>query len=166
MLLVNIHELNIILAETVGLSTLEHQVDSIRRVFGLQRQDVFILGSAQNLGQRDQVDTEGNVTVAAVWRETLSTEQHGDEGNVRVVHGLEGDTGVIAVEVAVLNEVLDGVDDLREFREYRDLRGDRQGRYSRASGGQPVPIVPQALFQEVNWASPTTVGDGFYATYC
>jgi hypothetical protein len=31
---------------------------------------------------------------------------------VRVVHGLEGDSGVIAVEVAVLDKVLDGVDDL------------------------------------------------------
>jgi hypothetical protein len=80
---------------------------------------------------------------------------------VRVVHGLEGDTGVIAVEVAVLNEVLDGVDDLKEFREYRDLRGDRLGRYSRASGGQPVPIVPQALFQEVNWLLPPRSGTVF-----
>jgi hypothetical protein len=31
---------------------------------------------------------------------------------VGVVHGLERNTGVIAVEVAVLDEVLDGVDDL------------------------------------------------------
>ena len=29
-----------------------------------------------------------------------------------VVHSLEGDTGVIAVEVAVLDEVFDGVGDL------------------------------------------------------
>lgn len=29
-----------------------------------------------------------------------------------VVHGLESDAGVIAVEVAVLDQVLDGVDDL------------------------------------------------------
>jgi hypothetical protein len=33
---------------------------------------------------------------------------------VGVVHGLERDTGVIAIEVAVLHEVLDGVDDLVE----------------------------------------------------
>jgi hypothetical protein len=31
---------------------------------------------------------------------------------VGVVHGLERNAGVIAVEVAVLDEVLDGVDDL------------------------------------------------------
>ncbi len=29
-----------------------------------------------------------------------------------IVHGLEGDAGVIAVEVAVLNKVFDGVNDL------------------------------------------------------
>lgn len=29
-----------------------------------------------------------------------------------IVHGLEGNAGVIAVEVAVLYEVFDGVDDL------------------------------------------------------
>jgi hypothetical protein len=33
---------------------------------------------------------------------------------VGVVHGLEGDSGVIAVEVAVLHEIFDGVDDLKE----------------------------------------------------
>lgn len=31
-----------------------------------------------------------------------------------VVHGLKGDTRVIAVEVAVLHEIFDGVDDLDE----------------------------------------------------
>lgn len=29
-----------------------------------------------------------------------------------VVHGLQRDAAVIAIEVAVLNEILDGVDDL------------------------------------------------------
>ena len=29
-----------------------------------------------------------------------------------VVHGLESDTGVITIEVAVLNEIFDGIDDL------------------------------------------------------
>jgi hypothetical protein len=31
---------------------------------------------------------------------------------MRVVHGLQRDTRVIAVKVAVLHEILDGVDDL------------------------------------------------------
>jgi hypothetical protein len=36
---------------------------------------------------------------------------------VRVVHGLEGDAGVIAVEVAVLDEILDCIDDLKKLAE-------------------------------------------------
>jgi hypothetical protein len=37
---------------------------------------------------------------------------------VGVVHGLESDTGVIAVEVAVLHEVFDSIDNLK-----RELEG-------------------------------------------
>ena len=32
-----------------------------------------------------------------------------------VVHSLEGDTGVIAIEVAVLDKVFDSIDDLETF---------------------------------------------------
>lgn len=112
MLLVDIHELDIILAETVGLGALEHEVDGIGRVIRLERQDVFVLGGAQHLGQGDQVDTQGDVAVAPVGREPLCLQQHRHQRHVRVVHGLEGDPRVIAVEVAILNQVLDGVDDL------------------------------------------------------
>jgi hypothetical protein len=31
---------------------------------------------------------------------------------VRIVHGLEGNAGIIAVEVAVLDKILDRIDDL------------------------------------------------------
>lgn len=34
---------------------------------------------------------------------------------MRVVHSLEGNAGVIAVEVAVLYKVFDGIDDLRRL---------------------------------------------------
>ena len=40
-----------------------------------------------------------------------------------VIHGLEGDAGVIAVEIAVLHEVLDGIDDLGKELEGLELRG-------------------------------------------
>lgn len=111
--LVNVHELDVILANPVGLRALEHELDNVRRVLRLQGQDIFILGGAEHLGQGDQVDTESDVAVAAVGRESLSLEHHRDESNVGVVHSLEGNAGVIAVEVAVLNEILDCIDDLR-----------------------------------------------------
>lgn len=113
-LLVNVHKLDIILAQTVGLSALEHQVNGIGGVLRLEGENIFILGGTQNLGQGAKVDAESDVAVAAVWGEALCAEKHGDQGNMGVVHGLEGDTRVITVEVAVLNQVLDGVDDLME----------------------------------------------------
>ena len=43
-----------------------------------------------------------------------------------VVHGLEGNTGIIAVEIAVLHEVLDGIDDLGRELEGLEPGGSRK----------------------------------------
>ena len=112
MLLVNVHELDVVLAQPVALRALEHQVDDIRRILGFECEDVIVLCAAQDFGEGSEVDAEGKVAVAAEGREGLGLEHHGDESDVGVVHGLERDAGVIAVEVAVLDEIFDGVDDL------------------------------------------------------
>jgi hypothetical protein len=111
-LLINVHELDIILAQPVALSALEDQVDDIRRVLGLESQDVFVLCATQDFCEGGEVDSERKVAVAAERREGFGLEHHGDKGDVGVVHGLERDSRVIAVEVAVLHEILDGIDDL------------------------------------------------------
>lgn len=113
MLLVDVHELDIILADPVHIFALEGQVDDIGGILRLQRQDVFRLARAEDLGQGSEIDAEGDVAVAAVRAESVSAQQHGHEGNVGVVHGLQGETRVIAVEVAVLDEILDSIDDLK-----------------------------------------------------
>lgn len=113
-LLVNIHQLQVILGQAIRLGALELQVQYIWRILRLERQDIVVLGSSQDLGKRSEVDTESNVAVTAVGSEPLGLEHHADERDVGVVHGLEGDAGVITVEVAVLDEVLDSVDDLLE----------------------------------------------------
>ena len=102
MLLINVHQLDVVLAESVAFAALEHQVDDIWRIFSLQCEDIFILGRAQDFRQGGQVDAESDVAVTSKWGEHLGFEHHGYEGDVGVVHGLEGDAGVIAVEVAVL----------------------------------------------------------------
>lgn len=76
MFLVDIHQLDIILAYPVGLRALEHEVNCVGGVLGLERQDVFVLGGPQNLGQRDQVDSQRDVAVAPVGGEALGAEQH------------------------------------------------------------------------------------------
>lgn len=50
-----------------------------------------------------------------------------------VIHGLEGDAGVIAVKVTVLNEVLDGVDNLKVER-YPSQHGGMPGKGRLAHG--------------------------------
>ncbi len=112
MLLVNVHQFDVVFAESVRLGTLEHQVNDIWRVVRLQGQDVFVLSSAEDLGQGDQVDTDGDVAVTAVGGEAFSLQKHGHKGNVGVVHSLKGDSGVIAIEIAVLYEIFNGVDNL------------------------------------------------------
>jgi hypothetical protein len=117
-LLVNVHELDVVLADPVRRVVLEDQVDNIRRVLGLEGEDVIGLSCAQNLCERAKVDTEGDVAVASEGCESLGPQQHGDESDMGVVHGLQRDTRVIAVEVAVLDEVLDGIDDLMGLLDY------------------------------------------------
>lgn len=55
-LLVNVHQLEVVLADAVVLAALEDQVQAVGRVLGLERQDILVLRRAQHLGQRRQVD--------------------------------------------------------------------------------------------------------------
>ena len=116
MLLVDVHELNVIFADSSCALGLEDQIDNIWRILRLDGEDVVASSSTQHLCERSEVDTERDVAVAAEGRESFELEHHGNESDVRVVHGLERDTRVIAVEVAVLYEVLDGIDDLLSVR--------------------------------------------------
>lgn len=115
MLLVNVHELDIILADPIVAGVLEHKVDNVWCILRLDCQHVLILGSAKHLGQGAEVDAEGNIAVASEGLEGFGPKQHGDEGNVGVVHGLEGDAAVITVEVAVLDKVLDCIYELNSY---------------------------------------------------
>lgn len=112
MLLVNIHKLDVILADPVGGVVLEDEVDDIRRILGLDSENIVVLGGAKDFGKGAEVDAEGNIAIAAEGLEGFRAQEHGDKGNMGVVHGLERDARVIAVEIAVLDEVLDCVDNL------------------------------------------------------
>ncbi len=112
MLLIDIHQLKIVFGQSVALAGLELEVQHIWGVLGLEGKNIVVLGSTEDLGEGTEVDTERNVAIATVWGETLGLEHHGDERDVGVVHGLQSNAGVVAVEVAVLDEVLDRIDNL------------------------------------------------------
>lgn len=98
--------------QPIRLRALEHEVDHIGRVVGLNGQDILILSGAQHLCQGDEVDAESDISVASVRGEGFGEELHRDQCNMGVIHGLEGNAGVIAVEIAVLHEVSDCIDNL------------------------------------------------------
>jgi hypothetical protein len=112
MLLINIHKLNIVLANSIHILALERQVHNVWCVFGLQRQEVLSLAGPEHLCKGAQIDTQSNVAVASEGRESVGSEKHGNERYVRVVHSLQRNARVIAVEVAVLHQVFDSVDHL------------------------------------------------------
>lgn len=112
MFLINVHELDVVFAYPIVRRALEDKIDDIWSIFGLQSEDVCCLCGFQNLCEGGKVDSESNVAVASVWAEGFRFQHHGNEGNMGVIHGLEGNARVIAVEVTILDEVLDSVDDL------------------------------------------------------
>lgn len=103
MLLINVHELDIVFAEPVTVRALKDHVDNVWRILRLECQDILILSAAQNFLKRGQIDAESDVAIAAERRERFGLEHHGDESDMGVVHGLQRDAGVIAIEVAVLD---------------------------------------------------------------
>lgn len=76
MLLINIHQLQVILAQPVTLAALELEVENIRSILRLKSQDIFVLSSAKNFSERGKVDTESYIAIAAVGREALGLEHH------------------------------------------------------------------------------------------
>lgn len=112
MLLIDVHQLEFVLTHPVGGGGVEPESDDVGHVLGLDHQHLVSLRRPHDLGERAEVEAEGEVAVASEEGEGVDLEHHRDEGDVGVVHRLEGDAFIVAVEVAVLDEVLDGLDDL------------------------------------------------------
>jgi hypothetical protein len=88
MLLINVHQLDVIFAQSIGFCVLKDEVDNIRGVLSLESEDVFILSCTKNFRERVQVDAESDISVASEEGEHLGLEHHGYQGNMGVVHGL------------------------------------------------------------------------------
>jgi hypothetical protein len=113
-LLVNVHQLDIVLANAVVLRVLEDKVQGIRSILGLESKDVIVLSTPKHLRERREIDAEGYVTVAAKGAESFRLEVHRNESDMRVVHSLQSDPSIVAVKVAVLDEVFDCLNNLFE----------------------------------------------------
>jgi hypothetical protein len=98
-LLVNVHELHLVLSHAVLLGRLEDEAEKVGVIGGLDGDDIVVLGTLEDLGERSKlcdasvgcqgiiqdtthVDTERDGVVAAVRLELLSEELERDKGDV------------------------------------------------------------------------------------
>ena len=92
---------------TVLTRAFEHESDSITTIIGLNGNNVVISRALEHLGHVVEVHPHGQVTVTAVVLEALRSEKKSHECQVAGIHGLERESGSGAVEVGVIDEVLD-----------------------------------------------------------
>ena len=93
---------------------LEHEGEGVSLVLGLEGHDVVVAGALEDLGHVGRVEAKGDGAVTPEVVEAGGAEGDGHEGHVRGVHGLDGQLILGAVDVGVLNEVLDGFDESLE----------------------------------------------------
>lgn len=94
--------------------TLEHERQRISSIFRLEGDHVVISGALENFGQVTRVESEGERSVTSEVIESFGLEGNSHERNVRTVHGLDGELVFAAINVGILNQILDGLNDLLE----------------------------------------------------
>ena len=70
-LLINVHEFDVVFADPVLIWALEDEVDHIRSVFRLQCQNIIRLCCTEDFHEGCEVDSQSDVAIAAKWRESL-----------------------------------------------------------------------------------------------
>ncbi|KAJ1390317.1 hypothetical protein SESBI_37532 [Sesbania bispinosa] len=90
----------------------EHEGDGIAAIIGLDGDDVVVAGAFQHLGHVIEVHAHGDVAVAAVVLKPFRPKQQRHQSHVTGVHGLKGEPGGRAIEVRIVNQVLDRLEHL------------------------------------------------------
>jgi hypothetical protein len=65
MLLVNVHEFDVVFTDPVRLGVLKREANDVWGILRFHCQDVLVGRASQNFGQGGQVDAESDVSVAA-----------------------------------------------------------------------------------------------------
>mmetsp|Transcript_6029 Transcript_6029/g.15552 ORF Transcript_6029/g.15552 Transcript_6029/m.15552 type:complete len:342 (+) Transcript_6029:39-1064(+) len=108
------HRLHLKVADLVVVLTLEQEGDVVGLILALDGDDVVVAGALDHLHEVADVQAHGDVPVAPVVLEPLGLQQDVDQGDVARVHGLERKPIGTAVEVALRDDVLDGIKHLFE----------------------------------------------------
>ena len=128
-LLVEIHQLHLVVGHFLLVGGLKHEGDGVRLVLGLDGDDVIIRCAPEremleikhtldvsnlleDLVHAVEIHPHGELPVAPEPVEAISSETDGDEGDVGVVHSLQLDAAVAAVPGRLLQQLLDRVQHL------------------------------------------------------
>jgi hypothetical protein len=85
---------------------LVNKVQEVGIVGGFERADIVVLGALEDLGQTGEVDAQRHGTITSIVDEEFVGQVDRDQGDVRVVHGLEADAFLGALEVGIGYELL------------------------------------------------------------
>ena len=89
MLLVEVHQLHLVVGDLLLVGRLEHEGDGVGLVLRLDRDNVVGVGALQDLAHAAEVHAHGELAVATELVEPVGPQGHGHQGDVAVVHGLE-----------------------------------------------------------------------------
>ena len=129
MLLVQVHQLHLVVGHFLLVRGLEHEGDGVRLILGLDGDDVVIRGTPnrdtlkiiiilvspnllEDLRHAVQIHPHGKLPVTTETVEAISSQTDGDERDVGVVHGLQLDAAVATVPGRLFQQLLDRVQHL------------------------------------------------------
>ena len=96
------------------LRAFEQESQVISGIVGLESDNVFIVCTLENLAQVRGVESQILCTIASVVVQSIAIKMDGNERHVRGIHGLNRNAVVAAIHICILNQILDGVNDLFE----------------------------------------------------
>ena len=96
------------------LRALKQESQVISGIVGLEGNDVFIVCAFENLAQVCGVESQILCTITSVVVQSVAIEMDRNEGNMRGIHGLNGNAVVAAIHICILDQILDGINDLFE----------------------------------------------------
>jgi hypothetical protein len=94
--------------------TLKHQCQRITIIFRLERNNVIISRTLQNLPHIRGIKTKADGPIATEVVKAAGTEAYGHQRDVGIVHGLNGHFVIGAIDVGFLNEIFQCFDELFE----------------------------------------------------
>jgi hypothetical protein len=115
---VNVHELEIKLREALGIWGLKHEGDGISIVFTLHGDGIIVRSTFKDLGEVLELHAHRDVAVAAIVLKAVRAELKGDEGDMGGIHGLQTKSSAVAIKIGVINEVLNGLNDLQKGKDH------------------------------------------------